>query len=636
MRAYSVFEVRSVDDDQRIIEGIATTPKTDRVGDIVEPKGAQFGLPLPFLWQHDRRSPIGSVVKADVTDKGIRVKVQIEKDDVPGPLKDLLDLAWRTIKKGLVRGLSIGFKPIESADINGTWGVRFIKWDWLELSAVTIPANMDASIQTIKTLSGNDPTVFSTGFPQSPSVLGPVNTYKTRGSPMNNQQRIAELENAKDLAVQRMDQINEITANDDYRGKDEAERAEFDKLAAQLKQIDAELADRRIVLTAQSKAATTVVATDTATGSQARSQRIAVKSRDEPGMGFARVVQAMVAAKTSGMGAHDIARKAWPDHPEVAKEIEIMQWKAAAAAGTTTDSTWAGPLAVIQPLASEFIGILRPLTLIGRIPGLRNVPFNSKVPRQDSSGTAHWVAQNAPKPVTVMAFSSVDFPIYKMSKICVLTKELVAISNPSALPLVRDSMVETLVQFMDTQFILSTVALSAGVNPASITNGVTGTASSGTAEANMRQDLRVLAKSFSDNNIPLSEVTFVTSEGIAFQLATAVNALGQTSFPNMGVTGGTLYGVTTVASNAVTEAQIVGVHAPSVLVGEEDGLEISVSEEATLQMDDAPTNPPTSVTVLESLWQTNRVGIRVERFAGWLKARSSPAPVNRIHTIAYV
>ncbi len=55
-RAYSLFTVKSIDEEQRIIEGIATTPSTDRMGDIVEPEGAQFKLPIPLLWQHNSRS----------------------------------------------------------------------------------------------------------------------------------------------------------------------------------------------------------------------------------------------------------------------------------------------------------------------------------------------------------------------------------------------------------------------------------------------------------------------------------------------------------------------------------------------------------------------------------------------------
>lgn len=152
--AYSLLEVKSVDDAEWRLEGIATTPTPDRVDDVVEPKGAQFTLPVPFLWQHDKRQPIGNVIEAQVTDDGIKVVIQLVKpDEVESEdLKKRLQEAWDSIKTGLVRGLSIGFRGLEVADIQGTWGYKFIKWDWYELSAVTIPANQEASITGIKTL----------------------------------------------------------------------------------------------------------------------------------------------------------------------------------------------------------------------------------------------------------------------------------------------------------------------------------------------------------------------------------------------------------------------------------------------------------------------------------------------------
>src|SRR5688572_5209983 len=41
-RAWSTLTVKSVDTERREIEGIASTPSVDRVGDIVEPMGAKF------------------------------------------------------------------------------------------------------------------------------------------------------------------------------------------------------------------------------------------------------------------------------------------------------------------------------------------------------------------------------------------------------------------------------------------------------------------------------------------------------------------------------------------------------------------------------------------------------------------
>ena len=135
-RAYAVLEIKGIDDDSGIIEGMATTPATDRMGDIVEPEGAEFKLPIPLLWQHDAKQPIGHVIAAKVTKAGISIKAKVIKGVLPE-----IDRAWSLIKGGLVRGLSIGFRATETADIKDSYGVRFTKWEWLELSAVTIPAN---------------------------------------------------------------------------------------------------------------------------------------------------------------------------------------------------------------------------------------------------------------------------------------------------------------------------------------------------------------------------------------------------------------------------------------------------------------------------------------------------------------
>lgn len=151
-RAYAQLEIKAIGDEdgKRVFRGIATTPTADRAGDVVEPKGADFKLPIPLLWQHDSRAPIGWVRSAKVTDKGIEVECEIHNETAPGKLKDRLDEAWQSMKAKLVGGLSIGFKPLESNRIGETYSYRFVKWLWLELSAVTVPANGDCSITAIK------------------------------------------------------------------------------------------------------------------------------------------------------------------------------------------------------------------------------------------------------------------------------------------------------------------------------------------------------------------------------------------------------------------------------------------------------------------------------------------------------
>lgn len=145
-RAYSLVEVKAFDEERRELTGIASTPRPDRYSDIVEPKGARYELPLPLLWQHSAREPVGHVVKAKPTKEGIDVVMRLAKVDEPGTLKDRLDEAWQSVKASLVRGLSIGFSPIEYTRIAETGGLHFLQWDWLELSLVTIAANADAKL----------------------------------------------------------------------------------------------------------------------------------------------------------------------------------------------------------------------------------------------------------------------------------------------------------------------------------------------------------------------------------------------------------------------------------------------------------------------------------------------------------
>ena len=152
-RAYSVLEVKAVDDGDGFVRvsGMATTPAADRMGDVVEPKGAKFATPMPLLWQHRHSEPVGQVTFAEPTEKGIPFEARIPKVAEAGRLKDRVDEAIHSLQYGLVSAVSIGFRAIEGAveRIKGG-GLRFKEWEWLELSLVTIPANSEAVITAIK------------------------------------------------------------------------------------------------------------------------------------------------------------------------------------------------------------------------------------------------------------------------------------------------------------------------------------------------------------------------------------------------------------------------------------------------------------------------------------------------------
>lgn len=150
-RAYSVLDIKAVDNDLRVIEGIASTPTPDRMGDVVNPLGAKFKLPLPLLWQHNHTEPVGFVEFAQPTKTGIPFKATIAQTEEPGELKNMLDKAWQSVKLRLVRAVSIGFAPLKYAFLS-EGGVEYDEWEWLELSLVTIPAQSEALITTIKSI----------------------------------------------------------------------------------------------------------------------------------------------------------------------------------------------------------------------------------------------------------------------------------------------------------------------------------------------------------------------------------------------------------------------------------------------------------------------------------------------------
>lgn len=153
-RAYSLLSIKSIDDDKRIIRGIATTPSVDRVGDIIEPLGMKFSNPLPLLWQHQHDKPIGSVKFDKPTKDGVTFEAELATTDKPGTLKDRLDEAWESIKLQLVRAVSIGFRPIEYSFMD-SGGIRYSETECFELSAVTIPANSDALISEVKSMGAD-------------------------------------------------------------------------------------------------------------------------------------------------------------------------------------------------------------------------------------------------------------------------------------------------------------------------------------------------------------------------------------------------------------------------------------------------------------------------------------------------
>ncbi len=152
-QAFSLLTVKSVDDKHRVISGIASTPTVDRVGDIVEPLGARFAVPMPLLLYHNSEKPVGRVEFARPTKDGIPFRASLPNVTEPGVVQDRVNEAYHSLKYLLIGAVSIGFRALENGvELLKSGGLRFKEWEWLELSLCAIPANPDAVIQSFKSL----------------------------------------------------------------------------------------------------------------------------------------------------------------------------------------------------------------------------------------------------------------------------------------------------------------------------------------------------------------------------------------------------------------------------------------------------------------------------------------------------
>jgi hypothetical protein len=128
---------------------VLTSSRKDRDGDVLESSGAIIDMRMPLLWQHIPIQPVGTYLST----------TKHEADIITGK-SAILDTSLGRDAAVLVAGgalrISVGFKPIEAEPIikadavgaqrGGVSGFRVKKFEIVEHSLVSVPANADAVI----------------------------------------------------------------------------------------------------------------------------------------------------------------------------------------------------------------------------------------------------------------------------------------------------------------------------------------------------------------------------------------------------------------------------------------------------------------------------------------------------------
>jgi uncharacterized protein len=141
-------QLKSLDESGTFEGRLSVYGNVDETGDVVE-RGAftktlrEGGGLVPLLWQHDSRQPIGSLELRDsptaLLAKGTLVM------EIP-----VARQAYELLKRGILRGLSIGYVSIREMMDQGGQIRRLKELRLYEGSLVTFPANTAALVTGVK------------------------------------------------------------------------------------------------------------------------------------------------------------------------------------------------------------------------------------------------------------------------------------------------------------------------------------------------------------------------------------------------------------------------------------------------------------------------------------------------------
>lgn len=601
--AYGLITLKAFDEKARTFKGIASTVSPDRSQDVVEPKGASFKLPIPFLHQHQSSSPVGEITKARVTSEGIEVEGHIKDiPDAPPTLKERLDVAWHELKSGLVRGLSIGFNPKEYSFIKETGGIHFTKWEWLELSMVTIAANQEASITSIKSAALGHST-----RPRQGNQPKEGSTMKTL------QQRLAEALESRQQLVDRAKEIADAVGSD---AMTDEQRTEVRDIRAKQANLDDDIAllEAQVGGSMRAKAASE--------SRPSNGPTFLVKTQDPAdkfkGQSYTRILLAKALAhlESKEIGhtvlPSAIAEARWGKTHK--KLVSVMKANEVAGGGTGSGE-WGAELVQVNTMYSgDFIEYLYSKTVFDRLP-LREVPARATIKGQDGAATGFWVGESKAIKVTTGDFSNVNTTPYKVGAITQFSKELLEDSDPSVELMMRDALEEALRQRIDGTF-LSTSNVSAGVSPAGILYNLSIGASNGPDGQSARTDYRTLIANFiTAKNV--SGLYWVTTPTLAVGLGSMVNALGQPEFPGITVEGGTYQGYPMITGDNVGSGDIILMKPSDIWKIGDMGVRFSVSDVAMIESSSNPSGaadtPTAADQALTSMFQTDSVAIKAVR-----------------------
>lgn len=139
-------EIREMGDDE--VEVVMSTSALARDGHILIPQGVvldNYRANPIVLWSHDPDKPVGNAEETAIAGDSISARVRF----APIGISHKADEVRGLTKAGVIRAVSVGFEPLEMEPLDPKrpkGGQRISKWELLELSFVSVPADPGAVV----------------------------------------------------------------------------------------------------------------------------------------------------------------------------------------------------------------------------------------------------------------------------------------------------------------------------------------------------------------------------------------------------------------------------------------------------------------------------------------------------------
>lgn len=646
------------------LEFVLSDETPDRMGDVIIAEGwdlTNFKKNPIALFNHRSDFPIGRWIKL-AAQKGKLIGKLILAPEGTSPR---IDEIRRLIEAGILKAVSVGFKPIESRPrkVNDSYaGEVFTRAELVETSLVSVPANPNA-LAIAKSLKVSDATldlVFAKhgirGRERECRGARGEHAERTRNRKTTNMTTLTQrIKDAEGNLVTLRDQLTEHLKSVDDSNVSDAQLEITSELNRKIAQAQKSLdslkeAERALGVTSQNNGEGDGEGDGERNNGQ-NNNLIIGRSAMQTARPFAMPkkkidpVEYIVRAGTVAMfskilqKSQDDVRKLiaqqfphYDDEPTKAYCAYVA--RAATAPAMTTVTGWA--IELVQTVYANFMETLMPKSVYPRLSGMGlslsfgragkiSIPTRSRTPTIAGS----FVGEGAAIPVRQGAFTAQTLVPKKMAVITTWTREIDEHSVPAIEGLLRQAIQEDTAVSLDSVLIDSNAAT--GVRPAGLLNGVAAlTATAGGGFNALVGDIKQLTGAL------ITSTSGHLRSPAWLMNPQQTNSAGLIPAPNAGVfpfreelSQGKLQGYPVIDSGTVPMGTVILVDAADFVSVGGDAPRFEVSDQATLHEEDttplpisATGTPNTVAAPVRSLFQTDSLALRLILPINWTLRRS--------------